>query len=312
MADELGRLRRGRGVMAGDLEQRVGPSLRALSGIHSSDNLHDIRGKLVKFLSTVADDLPVDLGLSLAAGLALHEDVRHRFFEERMEWLAARIARDVRTARRRVDEAIRAVEASADARPPCDDGYAPTGWHLARLRTVLRLDCSRPAAVEERTVVADRDGLDEILVSTSVPRPRATPLDSHHGLELDIVYGGVLVREERPTETYFRYFVKLPHPLRSGEAHDVGLSVTIPADQPMKQRYTFRPLRRCDEFDLRIRFSRERLPRDIWRISGLPHSMAEDFAAPDFLVRPDNAAEIRLHFQDLRIGMAYGARWENG
>lgn len=36
LGDELGRLRRGRGVMASNLRERIGPTLRALSGIGES------------------------------------------------------------------------------------------------------------------------------------------------------------------------------------------------------------------------------------------------------------------------------------
>ncbi|MEV4887797.1 hypothetical protein AB0K48_00200 [Nonomuraea sp. NPDC055795] len=308
VADELGRLQRGRGVMASDLLQRMGPTLRELTGISESDSQNEARVRLVKFLTDLANDLPPDLSDALSAGLALRNDVRHRFLEGRMKWLATRIDRDVSTARRRVKEANQRAEEIVAAMKLRDDVYAPSGWYLARIKTVLRLDILRPTAVEERTVVSSYDDLDEILISTNVPRPGTG--DEPHGVDLDVAYGGRLVRQERLTDTYFRYFIRLPRPLRLGEAHDVCVTFTLPEGQRMRPRYTFQPLRRCDEFSLRIRFDQNNPPDDVWRIDGLPQSMADDFAGPEARLIPDKAAEVQLAFRDLRIGMAYGARWD--
>jgi hypothetical protein len=316
LADELSRLRRGRGIMASDLYERVGPTLRAMAGIDQTGTQEEARARLLAFLDQLSKNLPEDLGLAFSAGLALHANVQQRFLEERMRWLATRLQRDERTARRRVDEAIRLAEAAAGARALETSDYTSSGWHLARLRTLLRLDAERPTAIEERTVVAREDGLKEFVISTSVPRATtANPDDSSlvdaykQRLELDVVYGGSLAHCEQPSASYFRYFIRLPRPLERGESHDVGVMLTIPGDQAFNPRYTFQPLCRCDEFDLRIRFGSRSQPAQVWNIAGLPRGMVHDFAGSDRLVRPDTAGDIHLRYQRLQIGLAYGARW---
>lgn len=316
LGDELSHLRRGRGIMASDLRERVGPTLRTLAGIDPAGSQEEARRRLLTFLDELAGNLPDDLRLALSAALALHEDVRHRFLDERMRWLAARLQRDVRTARRRVDEAIKFAEASAGAQASAANDYMPGRWYLARLRTLLRLDGKQPTAIEERTVVANVDGLTEFVISTSVPRPattdtRDTGLTGAHKqrLEFSVIYGGSLVHCEQPSDSYFRYFIQFPRPLGQGESHEIGAAITIPGDQPFNPRYAFQPLHRCDEFDLRVRFGSRSQPAYIWNIDGLPHGMVDDFTDPEALVRPDASGDIHLRYQYLRIGLAYGARW---
>ncbi len=315
LAEELNSLRRGRGVMAGDLQGRVGPQLRAAMGISPGANTAEFRGRLVGLLEKLAAEMPEDLRLAFTAGLALGGDVQYRFFDERMRWLARRLDRDVRTARRRVTEAIALAESALAASVPAAAGgafeYVPDGWHLARLRSLLRLDAARPAAVEERVVVASNDGLDEIVLSTRIPPvtgdPAACP--PGNGLEVAVLYGGSLVRLERLSGYYFRYSVGLPSPLRRGQSHELGVELIIPPCQPLSPRYVFQPLRRCDEFDLRIRFGPDGAGTRVWNIAGLPRGIVDDFAAPDALVRPDRAGDVHLCYERLRIGFAYGARW---
>jgi hypothetical protein len=109
LGEELSRLRHGRGIMAGDLRERLGPTLRAIAEIDPDGHPDDIRQRLTKFLEEQAVGLPEDLRTAFEAALALREDVRHRFLEERMRWLADTLQRDIRTARRRADEAMRMV-----------------------------------------------------------------------------------------------------------------------------------------------------------------------------------------------------------
>lgn len=310
LGDDLSHLRKGRGVMASDLLERVGPALKALSGIDDACTEAEARRRLIVFLNGLASELPPDLGLALATSLAVHEEVRHRFLEERVRWLATKLQRDVRTARRRIDEAIRCAEGVSAATSAAGGDYAPEGWYLARLRTLLSLDGPRPTAIEERTVVANQDDLSEIIISTSIPRA-GTAGSLRHTVDLTVIYGGSLALREQRTDTYFRHVIRLPQSLRRGESHEIGVSVAVPVDQPMKSRYAFKPLRRCDEFDLRIRFSPLAPAMNIWSIHGLPQGMIEDFATPDAIVRPDSAGEVHLRYQHLRVGLAYGARWES-
>jgi hypothetical protein len=295
--------------MSSDLLDRTGPTLGTLSGIPDAPSENEARRRLVTYLCDLADELPGDLSLAFRVGLGLHEDVQCRFLEERMRWLATKLDRDVRTARRRVDEAIRSAESMRAISAPSADTYALDGWYHERFRTLLYLDGAQPTALEERKVVARHDFLSEVILSTSIPR--LTDADpERHRADLTILYGGSLARTERPSNTYFRYFVRLPQPLRRGQSHEIGVSVTIPVDQAINPRYALQPLRRCDEFDLRIRFGAENRSTRVWNLAGIPRGMADDFAATDARVALDEAGEIHLNYQRLQVGLVYGARWE--
>ena len=291
--------------MAGNLADRLGPTLCCMAGIEPGDNVEDIRKRLIGFLEGLAAGLPEDLRTAFAAALALREDVRFRFLEERMQWLADWLQRDVRTARRRTDEAIALVDATASFSASEDGGYRD--WHLARLRAQLLLDRAEPLANEERTVIAACDNLAEISIATSIPVPRGARAQEQ-AAEVKVLHGGTLMASTWPTATYLRYTVRLPRPLRRGQSHELGISITTPHGQPFNPRYAIQPLRRCDEFDLRIRFGAAR-PHNVWRIAGLPRGMVDDFADPDALLCPDATGDIHLRYQHLQMGRVYGARW---
>jgi len=295
--------------MSADLRERLGPTLRTLAGIDTEAGLLDARRQLIGFLSELAAGLPTDLRTAFTAALALNDDVQHRYFEERMQWLARWLDRDVKTARRRADEAIRFAAESLNIGSDDDvDRYPYGDWYLARLRTVLRLDVAQPSAVEERTIVAARDDLAEVILSTSIPRPAGVD-GGEQAAEVAVLYGGTLTKADWSTASYLTYTIRLGRSLRRRESTELGVCVTIPPGQPFNPRYSFQPLRRCDEFDLRIRFGESAGARRVWRISGLPRGMIDDFAAPEALIAPDAAGDIHMNFKHPQVGLAYGARW---
>jgi len=57
--------------MAGNLADRLGPTLRRMAGIEPGDNAEDIRKRLIGFLEDLAAGLPEDLRTAFAAALAL-------------------------------------------------------------------------------------------------------------------------------------------------------------------------------------------------------------------------------------------------
>jgi hypothetical protein len=158
-------------------------------------------------------------------------------------------------------------------------------------------------------VVARHDALSEVVISTSIPRPAGADHERHNA-DLTILYGGSLARLERPSDTYFRVFVRLPQSLRRGQSHEIGVSVSIPAEQPINPRYALQPLRRCDEFDLRIRFGAGKRLAGVWNMVGIPRGMADDYTAANARVDIGEDGEIHLNYQHLRAGLVYGARWE--
>ena len=147
--------------------------------------------------------------------------------------------------------------------------------------------------------------LAEITIATSIPAPDGGR-PAAHSAELRVIYGGTLIDSTWPTATYLRYAIRLPRPLHRGESHEFGISITTPRDQPFNPRYAIQSLRRCDEFDLRIRFGAAERARTVWRIAGLPRGMVDDFADSEALVQPDAVGDIHLRYEHLKLGLVYG------
>jgi hypothetical protein len=103
---ELAQLRRGRGLDATDITMRVGPGLREVCDIGEHDTPVTVRRKLIQHIDGSSRFLPTDLRLAALAALGLHEEASGEFLDRRITWLAMRLDRDSRTARRRVDQAF--------------------------------------------------------------------------------------------------------------------------------------------------------------------------------------------------------------
>src|SRR5205823_7552443 len=83
----------------------------------------------------------------------------------------------------------------------------------------------------------------------------------------------------------------------------------VPRDQLMRPHYVFTSPRRCDLFDLRVRFDPARLPDRVWRVSEAFHRDVDDPGPSDDLLTVDSAGELHVEFHDVRPGFGYGARW---
>jgi hypothetical protein len=302
LKDELKRLRKGRGVLAPDIDVLVGNSLRALCGISTQDSKSVIRQKVTDELQRLADTLQPDLRLAAVAALAIHPSAKHPLLTDRVTWLAAQLGKQVRTARRRADDAIELLAQAADKRP------GDEGWYVERFDAEVRLDTTTPEVVERRTIVATRDGVDAIVPGLSLPRERTDerPL---HDVAASLLYGGELVQQEQPSESFFRFTIALPEPLRSGQAHEYALRLKVPPGQPMRSHYVFNPHRRTDKFSVRIRFDVRNPPHTVWLVSRMPMTMVHDEAPCGELLSVDGNGEIRADFNELVQGFGYGVQW---
>jgi hypothetical protein len=308
---ELKKLTRGRGIHTADIGDRIGPALKALAEISDQDASAVIQRKLAVRLRSLAEMLPEELGLAVMAALALHPEARQAFLQGRIDWLAAQIGRESRTARRRVEEGMTRLAESAlylvDS-PRGEVDPADQGWYVESFQALLRLDSETPEAMEQRRIVAERDGVDKILIMLALPGDRADR-DISRDMIAEVLYGGRLVEETRPSQSLFRFVLRLPRTLRVGEQHEYGLIFRIPPGQPMRSHYVFTPTRRCDSFDLRVRFKLERSPKQVWRIAGAVHRQIDDSTPSDHILLPDTAGEVRVQFRDLRPGLGYGVQW---
>ena len=116
---ELKVLRKGRGVLVAQIGDRVGPALRALSGVAEGASAAELRQKLARRLEELADELPDDLRIAALVSLGLYREAQRPFYQERIRWLADYLQRDERTARRR---------AGGGVGPACRDCRGSRRW----------------------------------------------------------------------------------------------------------------------------------------------------------------------------------------
>jgi hypothetical protein len=268
---DLKSLRKGRGLFVSNVGDRVGHTLRDLCGVTEEDGPGEIRHRVANRLTTLAAELPTDLRLAVLAAFGMIPDAQRPLYQERVAWIAHRIGRDPRTARRRIDEGIHQL-AQLAAGPSRPGTSARNGWHTEETRVIAMLDHAVPEVIEHHRVVAAHE-------VAALDLPVA-------GREVSVAYGGTLRSG----------VLTLPRVLLAGESHEFALRTRLPGTP---RQWVHVPRRRCDFLELRVRFHRDRLPRHVCRLP-------EDSS----FVAVDDAGEIRLTFADLARGHTYGARWD--
>jgi hypothetical protein len=173
---------------------------------------------------------------------------------------------------------------------------------------VLRLDGLQPEALEFRRIVATRPDLERIAAGLDVP---ISPSGPKQGLSAEVLYGGQALPAVQASQKSLQLQVRFPAPLQPGEEHEYGLHFRFPADV-MLPYYVFRPERRCDLFDLRVRFDPAHPPARVRQVNGEIQAIFEDAAPPFDQLVPDRAGEIHLQFHHLREHRNYGAKWAPG
>lgn len=314
---ELKALRKGRGIDDGDLRHRAGPTLCLVLDVDDDASAADIRAAARDWLTESAARLPADLALAVLAAFGLHQDARHRFYKDRMAWLAGKLGRDGRTAQRRVDEACTQLAgfAAAAARhrragaPPSEN----TPWHTQRLSTTVVLDGVCPEIIERRRIVSHRDGLATIDLAVTITAPPSAPLGTaadSTDLGVDLLWGGTLIRTVMESSRRIGFALELPEPLAEAQQAEFALRFRILDSKVFRPHYVCVPRYRCDRFDLRVRFDRERPPLGVWRLNSAFQNDVDDPVEVGDAVPLDRAAEVHVRFDDLKPGFAYGARWE--
>lgn len=191
---------------------------------------------------------------------------------------------------------------------PPTQAHDKDGWYIESFKALLRLDVDPVEAIEQRVIVATRDGVDELATTICVPRHQGDAGASHQ-LDAELLHGGSLVLREQPYETFFRNVIALPKPLRAGERHEYAMRLRLPPGQPMAAHYVHVPFRRSDSFELRVRFSGEHLPPAVWRVTGVPNTVIYERRPPAETISPDIFGEVHVAFQEMRVGFGYGICW---
>lgn len=309
LIEELQQLRRGYGLHALDVLSRIGPVLNRVCDLGSISTPGGQRERLIELIGAQVSALPQDLKLAVQAAFALHPADQSRFLRERMEWLGSRIERDPRTAMRRVEAglALLAEQMLRSVGPVQEDVYAPGGWFVESFRATLMMHVDPVELIETRRVISTVDGLDRITIAWSIP---AAPAGSRSGLRVDLLYGGELERDdETSTDRFWSCTVKIPRPLRSGEAHEFQVRVVLMPRNELEPYFVLTPFRRCDEFLLRAKFD----PADgrpvVWALDGTPFQLVHENHPVGDQLPVDSVGEVVRRFQDLRAGLSYGMRW---
>ena len=300
---ELKSLRKGRGLFAGQIEERVGPTLRAACEVTDGDGMMVIRQKVTTRLAELAEQLPEDLRLATLAAFAILTEARLPLYQDRVSWAAVKVDRDPRTVRRRVDEAIHQLAELATSAPRRGPGAPAGSWHTTELHVAVGLDRARPEVLEQRRIVANQEGLRELDLAISLPTGR-------RDLEIEVLYGGTLVDRGMEASDRLGFALTLPRPLASGESHDFAMRFRLPTARGMRPHMMCVPRRPCELFDLRVRFGRDRVPPRVWMLDGAFQRDVSDPACRGHQHAVDRAGEIHMRFRQLAPGLAYGARWD--
>ncbi|MEU4741672.1 hypothetical protein AB0G02_14575 [Actinosynnema sp. NPDC023658] len=299
---ELKSLRKGRGVLAGRISERVGPTLRATCGVTEGDEPGAIRRKVSARLVELAGRLPEDLRLATLAAFAIDDEARQPLYQDRVHWAAVVMDRDPRTVRRRVDEAINYLAELAVEVPRARPDGQPGGRRTTELHAVLTLDQARPQVIERHRVVVERDGLRELALTPPLPLDRPRP-------DVEVLYGGTLVDGSGPT-------LALPTPVLKGHSHDFAIRFRPPTTRVMPSYLLYVPQHPCDLLDLRCRFGTTHAPLHVRALHGAHRQDGQhrrDGVDPVHHVRRhavDRAGEVHLRFRDLIPGLVYGVRWD--
>jgi hypothetical protein len=303
---ELKVLRRGRGVQAPAVDRQVGPMLRKLCEIGEFDGAGLVREKINNWVTDLIRSFPDDLKLAVTTTFAINPAAQHKFHSDRVAWLAEKADRDARTIRRRIDDALIRLAEAALMPSKQVEHLAGDRWYLRRFNALLRLDGVTPVCHEQREIVANADGVDEIPWSISLPRSSA---DSPGDLDVEVLQGAVFSRIQRPSARRFLLQLRLPETLLAGQAHEFALEVRVPRGQPMRPTYVFWPERRCEVFDLVVRFATDRPPQAVWKVADVFHRDADDMEPTDDLLALNGVGEVHATFTDPRPGRGYGVQW---
>ncbi|MEU4740780.1 hypothetical protein AB0G02_09975, partial [Actinosynnema sp. NPDC023658] len=208
--------------------------------------------------------------------------------------------------RRRVEEAIDLVAENAAAGAGRPAGGEPDHWHVERLEALVRLDVPEPQCVERWTLVAERDIGDHVRVA--VTPPCGLPGDGA-GLRAVPLFGVEVADEQRAPDGRVLLDLRLPRTLHAGRRHECGLVVTAPAGGGARSHHLYRPERRCESFELRVRFPAAHVPAVVRPVRGSLDPAASGRRAAGEEVAVDAVHEAHVTFADLRSGEVCGIRW---
>lgn len=306
-------LRRGWGLDATDLRDRIGPVIASWCGLSASSTDRDARRLVRDAVQRASAELGEEdrLAINFALGIARGSQLPR--LQERVRLLAENGKFSERTARRRVDRAFErlAEEVATKLELGANEDDPDKGWSVRRFKALVRLDKADPELIEERVIVAARDGLRQISARFSIPRI-ARQCQAEPGkrqVSADVLFGATIEHQERLGDGHFYYLLGLPRTLYRDEQHTYTMAFRIMDGQPIRTYYAFIPLISCEFFQVRVRFNPANPPRAVWQLNRVPQRVLADPTEPGPLLPLDRAGEVELCFTDLDRGYGYGLSW---
>jgi hypothetical protein len=306
---ELTTLRRGWGLEADRLRGRLGPLVAGWCELHRTTSDRDARRVLRAAITAAIAEFPPDDRLAVTVALGIAPGSQHALLSDRVGLLAEQLRVSERTARRRIDRSFArlAAEIEAGARPGDVPG-PDQGWFVKRLNALVRLDTAEPELIEERLIVATRDGLSRIATRFTVPRAGDGD-DGERQVDADAQHGARIIDAKREGQRHFRWLLDLPRTLARGDTHTYSLVLRLRDGKPIRPSYAFVPLVPCESFTVRVRFDPRQPPRVVWRLDEVPPSVLTDPPQPGEPLPLDGACEVAQDFAAPLLGYAYGLRW---
>jgi hypothetical protein len=305
---EFATLRRGWGLQHTALRERVGPTIARWCELPPEAGDRDIRRRVEESIQEI--ELVPQLFLIIRAALAIEPAFRYPRLSDREDRLASELHCSPRTARRRVEEAFRLLAQEIAAKRGPDNLDDPDrGWTVRRFRALVRLDRVMPELIEERTIVAVRDGVRRISARFSVPRT-LDGVTVRREVAADVQQGARIALAERQGDGHFHYILDLPRQLSRGDELSYTMVFQILDGEPIRDYYAFVPLITCESFHVRVRFDTAHPPRTVWRLDRTPPRVLADPAIPGPPLPLDGAGEVALEFTDLERGYGYGLSWQ--
>ncbi|WP_430784728.1 hypothetical protein [Actinoplanes sp. G11-F43] len=303
--EELKKLRRGRGVDRRDLGRYIGPEIRRRCRLAAGEKEIRIRPAVVAMLADLTAGLAPDLQRAAQLAFGLDRDFRLATLADRESRLADLQRVSVRTARRRMNDALAAMALAGDDAPePAEGPAAGSGWRVSSLRALFRLDTGTPELYEMRTVTATRE-IDEITIRIGLPEAPAGVGPP----EVDVLFGArIRAVEHRDGGNSQKVVLELPERMFPGDEHELWLRVVLPPGQPTWSHYAIVPLDPCESGMVRVRFGAEP-PKEVWLIDEVPYPDLGERPDGRQVLEPSALGEVVREFHGLREGYGYGVAW---
>ena len=302
---DLRRLRPGRGIHAPDLLHHLGTTLQSVVFGDGDPNPATAQATVARMLVEAAQRLAPDLEKIYLAAVGITRTEPQ--LGDRLAAIGEELALSSRTLYRRLKDAEHGIAVHLERLTldnADDNPFAIRGWYVECLESDAYLTGRRPVFVGEREIRATHDGLRVMCESFSIPRYAAAETDPEPEIR-----GGVGCDEvtlSRFSPSTWLISIRLDRALMTGEAHRVGVAITMPSRAAIRPFNVTVPVRRIKSFVARVHADPGQIRR-AWTIDGVPPMAMDELGRSSAPLSIDDPLERR--WTVVRRGLAYGIGW---